>query len=123
VCIVIVDDNRTNLIVLKHLAKGNADRPVYTFASSLEARDYLKDSDADIIIVDCDMPNLNGIEFTKVVRSFLRHKSTPIVMVTSHSEDKVREAAISAGVTDFLTKPVNPEEFRGRVRNLLRLTA
>lgn len=120
--IIIVDDNRTNLIVLKHLAKGQSDRPVHTFAQSEKARGYLSTSDADLIIVDCEMPGLNGINFISIVRSFQRHNYTPIIMVTRHSEESVRMEALAAGASDFLTKPVKPDEFRNRVKNLLRLT-
>ncbi len=121
--IVIVDDNVTNLVVLKHLAKGQAEQEIHAFTHPEKALDHLAQNRADLVVVDCDMPGLNGIDFTESLRKQHHHSQTPIVMVTAHSEEDVRTRAVAAGVTDFLTKPVNAEEFRLRLRNLLRLTA
>ena len=121
--IVIVDDNVTNLVVLKHLAGGLSYQPACTFSKSEIARAYLSPNNAMLIVVDCNMPDLSGIDFTPIVRGFLHHRHTPIAMVTSHSEDKIRMKALQSGITDFLSKPVNPVEFRRHLRHLLELTA
>jgi len=78
---------------------------------------------AEIIIVDCEMPEMNGICFIREVRLLERHLVTPIIMVTSHTEIEMRMEALAAGATDFVSKPVNASEFKLRVKNLLRLRA
>ena len=54
--IVVVDDSMTNLVVLKHMAKGNSSLPVHTFTKPEIAVEYLSKNGADLIIVDCEMP-------------------------------------------------------------------
>ncbi len=120
-CIIIIDDSPTNLIVLKRLA-GAAKRPVQTFSSSRSAGLFLTTNCADLVIVDCEMPDMNGIELIAAIRTNIHHARTPIVMVTRHSDAELRKQALRAGATDFISKPVDPLEFRVRVTNLLRLT-
>ena len=119
--IVIVDDSVTNLIVLKHLAAGQSSEPVRTFSKPEDAKDYLTANAADVVIVDCEMPGINGIDFIAEVRRLRHHANTPSVMVTHQSANEVRMRALAAGATDFLSKPVDAVEFKVRVRNLLRL--
>ena len=119
--IVIVDDSATNLIVLKHLAKSHGERQVLTFVKPEDARDHLSSNKADLLIVDCEMPGIDGISFIREMRRLSQHRETPIIMVTSHSDGAIRHEALSAGATDFLSKPVDANEFKMRVRNLLGL--
>lgn len=121
--IVVVDDSITNLVVLKHLASDHSSAAVRAFSKPEEARDYLGANAADIIVVDCEMPGINGIDFIAQVRRLAQHAHTPIVMVTHNQANETRMRALAAGATDFLSKPVDPIEFKVRIRNLLRLKA
>jgi two-component system response regulator RpfG len=76
---------------------------------------------ADLVLVDYMMPDMDGIEFVKRLRSLPGYEHVPIVMVTVHDDRKVRYAALDAGITDFLTKPVDARECLARCRNLLTL--
>jgi two-component system response regulator RpfG len=67
------------------------------------------------------MPEMDGIEFVKRLRALPGYEHVPIVMVTVHDDRKVRYAALDAGITDFLTKPVDARECLARCRNLLTL--
>lgn len=121
--IVVVDDSVTTLVVLKHLTAGHSSVPVRTFLSPQEAKDHLTANTADLLIVDCEMPGINGIDFIADIRRLMHHADTPIIMVTHHSASEIRLRAIAAGATAFLSKPVDPLVFKTRVRNLLRLKA
>jgi DNA-binding response OmpR family regulator len=120
--VVIVDDSATNLVILKQLAKKEASVSVETFVSPIQAREYLEHNDCPFIIVDCEMPEMNGIDFITTVRAMDRHASTPIVMVTNHAASEIRKKALEAGATEFLTKPVDAHEFRLRMRDMMLLT-
>src|SRR5437016_13784333 len=76
---------------------------------------------ADLVLVDYMMPDMDGIEFVKRLRALPGYEHVPIVMVTVHDDRKVRYAALDAGITDFLTKPVDARECLARCRNLLTL--
>jgi two-component system response regulator RpfG len=67
------------------------------------------------------MPDMDGIELVKRLRALPGYEHVPIVMVTVHDDRKVRYAALDAGITDFLTKPVDARECLARCRNLLTL--
>lgn len=119
--IVIVDDSPTNLVVLRHLAKGQGGHTVMTFTQPREAQQFLADNKADLVVADCEMPDIDGISFIANIRAFTLHRRTPIMMVTSHTESSVRHEALAAGATEFISKPVDAGEFKLRVRNLLAL--
>jgi two-component system response regulator RpfG len=76
---------------------------------------------SDLVLVDYMMPDMDGIEFVKRLRALPGYEHVPIVMVTVHEDRKVRYAALDAGITDFLTKPVDARECLARCRNLLTL--
>ncbi len=118
--IVVVDDSVTTLVVLKHLTASHATSPIRTFSNPQDAQEFLTACPADLVIVDCEMPGINGIDFIAGVRRVQHHADTPIIMVTHHSGSEVRLRAIAAGATDFLRKPVDPLKFKRKVRDLLR---
>ena len=119
--IVIVDDSPTNLIILRQLAKKHYQQSILTFNKPEDARDHLAHNTASIVILDCEMPSLDGISLTRAIRGIPHHRGTPIVMVTNHAGGDIKQNALAAGVTEFLSKPVDASEFRVRIRNLLRL--
>jgi putative two-component system response regulator len=117
--IVIVDDSPTNLAVLRSLSAKVHSGEAKAFADARVAADYLKENVAVLIVVDFSMPRLNGVDFIREIREGSVNRSTPIVMVTSSTERAVRAAALEAGVTDFLNKPVDAIEFKERIKYLL----
>ena len=119
--IVIVDDSPTNLVVLRQLAKSQGGRTVVTFTQPREAQRYLADNKADLVVADCEMPDIDGISFISNIRAFTHHRMTPIIMVTSHTDASVRHEALAAGATEFINKPLDANEFKLRIRNLLAL--
>ncbi len=120
--IVIIDDSMTNLVVLKHMAKSHCKKPIVMFSDADTALDYLTFEASELIIVDCEMPGIDGIAFIERVRQMDKHVSTPIMMVTHHTDANIRVRAFKAGSTDFLSKPVIPEEFKLRIANLIART-
>ncbi len=76
---------------------------------------------ADLAIFDHRLPDLTGIEALAKLRADPRTADLPIIVITGEHDTATRMEAISAGATEFLTKPVDIEEFRLRVRNLLAL--
>lgn len=118
--IVIVDDSMTNLVVLKHMAKRQSGRPIVLFSDPATALEHLAEASADLIIVDCEMPGMNGVAFIEGVRQMKQHAATPILMVTHHTEPEIRLRALKAGAADFLSKPVIPEELKLRIGHLIK---
>src|SRR6185503_11855873 len=106
-------------------------RPLPFFASEInnpgvrmakaQVRDLPSARNTVMVVDDHMMPDMDGIEFVKRLRALPGYEHVPIVMVTVHDDRKVRYAALDAGITDFLTKPVDARECLARCRNLLTL--
>ncbi len=74
----------------------------------------------DVIIADVNMPELNGIDFIKQIRSSGFFKEIPLIMLSGNegSADKIK--CLKAGADDYLVKPFNPEELSARIDNIFR---
>ena len=120
--VVVVDDQSTGRMILEKIILQIAnDIKVIDFADPKEALHWLNNNKADLIVTDYRMPDINGIEFIKAVRQTVSGEHIPIMMITVVSEKKVRYEALDAGVTAFLTRPIDQIECRTTCRNLLTL--
>lgn len=77
----------------------------------------------DLFILDVEMPDVNGLEACRQIRSLPGYDVAPILFVTGIDAPDIYERAVDAGADDFLHKPVNPTELLLRVQSLLRLRA
>jgi len=113
-----VDDNPINLALIEAYAE-DLDLDVSSFTDPTKALAFSTSSDFDIVFLDYIMPEMNGIEFLNHFRSI--STSIPVIMITADDASEVRYNALNAGATDFLTKPLDPTEFKARTRNLLMI--
>jgi two-component system response regulator RpfG len=120
--VMVVDDQSTGRAILEQVVRSLDERVlVEGFARPVDAVVWATRQIADLVLVDYMMPDMDGIEFVKRLRALPGYEHVPIVMVTVHDDRKVRYAALDAGITDFLTKPVDARECLARCRNLLTL--
>ena len=119
--VLMVDDNLTNLVLVRQLVTKVEGCDALAFSDPVAALTALETTDVDLVLVDYMMPAIDGIEFIHRLRGMARHESVPVVMVTTADERDVCLEALRAGATDFLTKPLEPVEFKVRLRNLLEL--
>jgi len=120
--VMVVDDQSTGRAILEQVVRGLEGRvAVEGFARPVDAVVWATRHVADLVLVDYMMPDMDGIEFVKRLRALPGYEHVPIVMVTVHDDRKVRYAALDAGITDFLTKPLDARECLARCRNLLTL--
>ena len=120
--VMVVDDQSTGRAILEQVVRSLDERvAVEGFARPVDAVVWATRHVADLVLVDYMMPDMDGIEFVKRLRALPGYEHVPIVMVTVHDDRKVRYAALDAGITDFLTKPVDARECLARCRNLLTL--
>ena len=120
--VMVVDDQSTGRAILEQVIRSLDDRVlVESFARPVDAVVWATRHVSDLVLVDYMMPDMDGIEFAKRLRSLPGYEHVPIVMVTVHDDRKVRYAALDAGITDFLSKPVDARECLARCRNLLTL--
>ena len=119
--VLVVDDEPRNVRILQiHLnAQGYT---VYTAADGVEALDIVEKDAPDLILLDINMPKMDGFEVVKRIRANKATEFIPIVMITAlrdTRENRIR--SIEAGADDFIEKPFDSLEVLARVRSLLRI--
>ena len=114
----VVDDSLSVRKTLSQLL-SDAGYEVRTARDGFDALDQLSRERADIVLTDLEMPNLNGLDLTRRLRSDEATRELPVIMITSRATDKHRDGAKKAGVNAYLTKPYTDGELLGRVRELL----
>ena len=119
-CILIVDDERANRELLKVMLAPEGFL-LLTAATGEEALAIVERQPPDLILLDVMMPGMNGYQVAGKIKGNLATNSVPVIMVTAIDDHNARMLGLSAGVEDFLTKPVDRAELRVRVNNLLRL--
>jgi putative two-component system response regulator len=119
--IVIVDDSPVAIALLKGLVGNLPDCTPVPFTDPATGLEWCATNDPDMVIVDYTMPQMDGIEFTRLFRLQPGTSDTPMLMVTGSDDRALRHQALNMGISDFLTKPFDPVELKARVRNLLAL--
>ncbi len=114
----VVDDSITMRRVSQRLLESNGFR-VVTAKDGMEAVGLLQDHRPDVILLDIEMPRMDGYEFATHVRNDPETVDIPIIMITSRVSDKHRARAIEIGVNDFLGKPYQEQELLEAVNHLL----
>jgi len=105
--VLIVDDNTINQNVAKAMLKK---QNIYadTVANGLEALDILKYKSYDLILMDCQMPEMDGYEATKRIRA-KEYNKTPIIAMTASAQQKDLDLSLQAGMNDYLVKPLKQQ--------------
>ena len=104
----IVDDNKINRMVTKRVLE-NFKAQVFEASSGKEAIAMVKENDYDLILMDINMPGLNGFETTAIIREF--ELDLPIVALTASVENYITRKALESGMNSIITKPFNPDKF------------
>src|SRR5690348_12953310 len=117
----LVDDSRSVLDFLKRLIEADGTVRATAYLDPVDALAAAQDRDFDIVLVDYEMPHMDGISLIRELRRVPRLTDIPIVMITSIQSDEVKMQALEAGATDFLPKRPQSVEMKVRLRNLIRL--
>jgi signal transduction histidine kinase len=119
--ILIVDDNKNNLVTLKSLIDEHMDMEVLEAQSGITALDLLMNANVDLAILDVQMPDIDGFQLTELIRSRKRTAHIPIILLTAaYLSDKFKQRGFELGVEDYITKPINDTALIGRIRAYLR---
>lgn len=118
--ILVVDDIDQNIRLMEaKLVKEYY--TVYTATSGAQALEILKHFKIDVVLLDCMMPNMDGFETCRLIKSDPDTTHIPVVIVTALSEIEDRIQGLEAGADEFLTKPVNDIALFARIKSLVRI--
>jgi two-component system, sensor histidine kinase ChiS len=122
VTVLAVDDEEENLIVCTALL-GAWGHKTMTAVSGAECLRAAREGSPDIILLDAKMPGMDGIQTTSKLMSDEATRNIPVVIMTARSDPEDRLAALRAGASDFLSKPIDPGTLKAKVLSLARLKA
>jgi len=114
----VVDDSITMRRVTQRLLERRGVK-VLTARDGLDAITVLQEHEPDIILLDIEMPRMDGYQFATHVRNDAKVKHLPIIMITSRSGEKHRAKAIEIGVNDYLSKPYQESQLVAAIEALL----
>jgi len=117
--ILVVDDTIENLDILRGILA--ADYQLLVANSGQKALDIISGKRPDLILLDIMMPEMDGYEVCKRVKNDLATKHIPIIFVTAKDEVEDEKEGFELGAVDYITKPVNPEIVKVRVKTHLKL--
>lgn len=116
--ILVVDDTKENLdIIIEILSEYD----VIPSTNGADAIDILESEDVSLILLDIMMPDLDGFEVCKIIKSNPKIKNIPIIFLTAKSDEESIECAYDIGGVDYVTKPFKPKELLVRIKTQLRL--
>lgn len=107
--VLIVDDSSTNIRVVSNIL-APLNYKIHIAKSGMQALNLLSKLNPDIILMDIQMPNMNGFECCERVKSILSPMSIPIIFLSGSNDEKDILKAKSVGGLDYITKPINADK-------------
>lgn len=117
--VLIIDDNPMNLKLEKLVLEVEAYK-VQTARDAKEALSVLKDFQPDLILMDLQLPDVDGVELTRQLKAIPQYKDVPIVIVTSYSQKGDEDRAWAAGCDEYIHKPIDTKALPAIVGSFLR---
>lgn len=120
--ILLAEDNKINVLVAKQMIE-NAGHRVVVANNGMEAVECFQQQEFDLILMDIMMPEMDGLEATWIIRQMEREKNTPnipIIALTANVVREDQEKYISAGMNDFISKPIHPQILLEKIEKLFQ---
>lgn len=119
--ILIVDDNKNNLFTLQTLIEQHIDANIIQADSGALALRILLKQQIDLILLDVQMPDMDGFETAATIRTWKKTRQIPIVFLTAaHKSEEFQQKGFEVGAADYLTKPIDAPQLIGRIKSYLR---
>lgn len=115
--IVVIDDINTNIRLLESSLKAFGLRHIHSFSDPVAGLDWLQQNHWDLLLLDLDMPRLNGFE---LLARLAPHSGQPVIILTALDNPADRQRGLQLGANDYLCKPLDLSELLLRIRNNLQ---
>ena len=115
--IVFVDDNETYLTIVRNQLKSFYE--VFPAPSAIKLFTILGNLDPDMILLDIDMPGMNGFDVIKAMKENPRYKDIPVVFLTAKDDESDTIEGLKLGAVDYITKPISGPLLLQRISNIM----
>ncbi len=116
--ILVVDDNEDSRLLLRAILKRSCEE-IFDACDGQEALDILAEAEPDLILLDLEMPVMDGFAVVSRIRQNARFRALPVVAITANAMYGERERVLNAGFDAYITKPVHAASLRQQVEQLL----
>ena len=116
--ILVVEDNETNMYLIRFMLEKSGYEVIEAREGAVGVELAVKEK-PDLIIMDIQLPGIDGLEATKRIRASEADGDIPIIALTSFAMAGDREKALAAGCTGYIEKPINPETFMAEIEKYL----
>jgi CheY-like chemotaxis protein len=117
--ILIVDDDPSGLYMLSFLLRSH-NYEIFEANNGLEGFEKANELKPDVILLDIQMPEMNGFEVCTKLKQEKRMKEIPIILFTSYAMPGHKKKAIESGADGYIEKPVNPDVFVSQVESIIK---
>ncbi|MGE5471607.1 MAG: response regulator [Bacteroidota bacterium] len=107
--VLLVEDEEINREITVEFLRDFAGIRVSAAANGQEAVELATQNAFDLILMDMQMPVMDGLAATRIIRGLARHRQTPIIALTANAYDEDRDSCLAAGMNAFVSKPVDPD--------------
>lgn len=116
--ILIIEDNEDNLYMIKFILEHSKLEVICAKTGTEGIEATIKDK-PDLILMDIQLPDINGLEVTKKIRQLTPDRQLPIVAISSYAMTGDKQKALEAGCTGYIEKPINPETIIDEIQSFL----
>jgi CheY-like chemotaxis protein len=117
--VLVVDDSKVALMTEVMILRREGRFDIVEGKNGEEAIELAVKHQPDLILMDVNMPVMDGFEACRVLRNKAETKSIPIILVTTRGEAENIEAGYENGCSDYVTKPINGSELLSKIKNIL----
>ncbi|MFW9948150.1 MAG: response regulator [Candidatus Odinarchaeota archaeon] len=117
----VVEDNEKNMKLFRAILKTIPEIEVFEESQGDLGFELIKAGNPDLIILDIQLPEMNGIKICSELKKIDKFKNIPFIAVTSFAMKGDKERILSAGFNDYVSKPIKVQEFRELVKRYLKL--
>lgn len=116
--VLIVDDSRAIRSILSRIFLAQQYEVLQAENGAIALQVLKESTGIDLICVDCNMPGMSGIEMTRRLRGMPRFYCTPVMMITTETHGMIMDAAMQAGINEYVMKPFNSDVILSKLRIL-----
>ena len=116
--ILVIDDSITNVVLLNAILSEEG-YEIITVFNVAEALKVMKRNFPDLILLDLQMPDLDGFDFLERIKFKTNYKEIPVIIVTAYSDQANIKKALSLGATDYIEKPIDIDLLFNKISNTL----